>query len=87
LLRSQLDLSRYWQLDLMTRARSRDLTYGTPGVLLLDARLGWRPARWGELSFAVHNLADRRVLECLPEAAFASIPIRRTFQIKWTQRF
>ncbi|MCX6629818.1 MAG: TonB-dependent receptor, partial [Candidatus Solibacter sp.] len=61
--RSQHDLARNWQLDLMARARSRDRAYDLPGVLLVDARLNWRPARVTEISFALHNLTDRRVFE------------------------
>jgi iron complex outermembrane recepter protein len=87
LLRSQHDLSRNWQLDLMARARSRDLGMDLPGALLLDARLGWRATRSGELSISVQNLTDRRLLETYSENPFVSIPIRRTFVIKWTQRF
>ncbi|HEY2015331.1 MAG TPA: hypothetical protein VGH38_17615, partial [Bryobacteraceae bacterium] len=75
------------QLDLMARARSRDLALGSPGVLLFDARLAWRPTRSGEFSFSVANLANRHVIETLPEAVIASIPLRRTCVVKWTQRF
>jgi iron complex outermembrane recepter protein len=86
-LRSQHDLSRRFQLDLMARARSRDLAYGNPGALLFDARLAWRPAHSGEFSFLVSNIADRHLVETYPEAGYRSIPIRRTFVFKWTQRF
>lgn len=67
LLRSQHDLPRRLQLDLMARVRSRDLVYGTPGVLLIDARLGWRPTRSGEFSLSVRNLMNRQVIEIYPE--------------------
>ncbi|MBZ5727577.1 MAG: TonB-dependent receptor plug domain-containing protein [Acidobacteriia bacterium] len=86
LLRSQHDLWRNVQLDLMARARSRDLNFNLPGVLLLDARLSWRPSRAAEVSVSVENLANRSVLECYPEIATPAIPLRRMFVIKWTQR-
>ncbi len=86
-IRSQHDLSRFWQLDLMARARSRNLTFDLPGVLLLDARVGFRPYRDGELSFAIQNIAGRQVLETYSESPFAAIPVARTFVFKWTQKF
>jgi iron complex outermembrane recepter protein len=86
-IRSQHDLSRNWQFDLMARARSRDAPFNLPGVLLVDARLGWRPSRDTEFSFSVQNLTGRKVLEAYSESAFASIPLQRTFVFKFTQRF
>ena len=87
-LRSQHDLARNLQFDLTGRARSRDQDlYHIPGVFLLDARLAWRPWRTGEFSVTVKNVAGREVLEGLPELQTVSIPIRRTFAFKWTQRF
>lgn len=86
-LRSQHDLGRQWQVDLMARARSRDLAWGSPGTFLVDARLGWRPSRNMEWSFWLNNLTDRRVVEASSEAATPAIPLRRTFVLKWTQRF
>ncbi len=85
--RSQHDLARNWQLDLMARARSRDLTYGLPGVLLIDARLNWHPFRASEIGFTFHNLTDRRVFETVSEGATPAIPTRRTFLVQWAQRF
>jgi iron complex outermembrane receptor protein len=87
LLRSQHDLGRSLKLDLMARTRSRDRTFGTPGTLLLDVRLGWRPTRTGELSFTVQNVADRHLIEIVPEGVFPAIPIRRLLIVRWTQRF
>jgi iron complex outermembrane receptor protein len=86
-LRSQHDLSRKWQVDLMARARSRNIPFDTPGVLLLDARLGWRPNRSTELSFSVQNLGGRTVLETYSESPFVAIPTQRTFVFGWTQKF
>ena len=86
-LRSQHDLARNWQLDLMARARSRDLTYGLPGVLLIDARLNWHPVRATEISFTLRNLTGRHVLETVSEGATPVIPTRRTFLVQWGQRF
>jgi iron complex outermembrane receptor protein len=86
-IRSQHDLARSVQVDLMLRARSHDRAWDLPGVLLADARLAWRPTRAGELSIAVENLLDRRVLECYSEGPTPAIPVRRTFVLKWTQRF
>jgi outer membrane receptor protein involved in Fe transport len=86
-LRSQHDLARNVQLDLMARVHSRELTFGTPGVLLLDVRLGWRPVRAGELSVAMQNATNRKVLESLSQGPFPAIPLRRTFVVKWTQQF
>jgi iron complex outermembrane receptor protein len=86
LLRSQHDLSRNWQLDLMAKARSKETRHSLPGAFLIDARLGWRPTRSGEMSFSVENLANRRVVEAYGEEPNIAIPIRRTFVIKWTQR-
>ncbi len=85
--RSQHDLGRNWQLDLMARARSRDLTYGLPGVMLLDARLNWHPVRGTEIGFTLHNLANRQVFETFSEGVGPAIPIRRTFLVQWVQRF
>ncbi len=87
LLRSQYDLARTVQVDLMGKAQSRDRAFGLPGGLLLDARLAWRPAGWGELSLAVQDLTDRNVVESYSEVNALSIPIRRTVVLKWTQRF
>lgn len=87
LLRSQHDLSRTVRLDLMARARSHDPSLNLPGVLPIDARLAWRPTRSGEISVIVQNLTNRRVLECYPEVSTPAIPTRRTFLIRWTQRF
>ena len=86
-LRSQHDLARNWQLDLMARARSRDLTYGLPGVMLIDARLNWHPVRGTEIGFTLHNLANRQVFETFSEGIGPAIPIRRTFLVQWVQRF
>lgn len=86
LLRSQHDLSRTVQVDLMAKARSRDLAFGLPGVLLIDARLSWRPKSSGELSVSFENLTNRKILESYPEAFTPAIPLRRTFVLKWTQR-
>jgi iron complex outermembrane receptor protein len=86
LLRSQHDLSRSVQLDLMAKARSRDLAFNLPGVLLIDARIGWRPISSGELSLSFENLTDRKIIECYPETFTPAIPLRRTFVLKWTQR-
>jgi iron complex outermembrane receptor protein len=87
LLRSQHDLSRNVKFDLMARARSHDTSLNLPAVLLLDARVAWRPTRSGELSLTVKDLANRQVLECYPEVTTLAIPLRRTFIIRWTQRF
>ena len=87
LLRSQHDLSRNVRLDLMARVRSRDTSLNLPGVLLVDARVAWRPTRSGELSVSVQNLANRQVLEALPEIDTPAIPTRRTFLVRWIQRF
>jgi iron complex outermembrane receptor protein len=87
-LRSQHDLTRTLQFDLTARARSRnDALYHIPGVLLFDARLAWRPWRTGEFSLAVKNVTGREVMEGYPELSTVAIPIRRTFVLKWTQRF
>jgi iron complex outermembrane recepter protein len=87
-LRSQHDLARNLQLDLTGRARSRDeALYHIPGVFLMDARIAWRPWRTGEFSVTARNLAGRQVMEGFPELQTVAIPIRRTFTVKWTQRF
>jgi iron complex outermembrane receptor protein len=86
LLRSQHDLSRTVQVDLMAKARSRDLAFGLPGVLLFDARLSWRPTSSGELSVSLENLTGRQIFESYPEGFTPAIPIRRTFVLRWTQR-
>jgi iron complex outermembrane recepter protein len=86
-LRSQHDLTRSVQLDFSARARSRDRGFGTAGALFLDARISWRPIRSGEISVAVENLANRQVVEIYPEILFCSIPTRRLFSIRWTERF
>ena len=85
--RSQHDLARNWQLDLMARARSRDYTYGLPGVLLIDTRLNWHPVRGTDISFSLQNLTDRHVYETVAEGVTPAIPIRRTFLVQWRQRF
>ncbi len=87
LIRSQHDLSRNWQFDLMARARSRDAQFNIPGVVLVDARLGWRPRRGTEFSFSAQNLTGRNVLEAYSQSAFASIPLQRIFVFRWTQKF
>jgi iron complex outermembrane receptor protein len=87
LVRSQFDLGRAWQLDVMAKARSQDPVFGTTGGLLVDARIGWRPSRSTELSFSVKDLTNRPVVESYGELPIPAIPLRRTFVIKWTQRF
>ena len=86
-LRLQHDLSRAWQADLNVRARSRDLGLQLPGWMLADAHLSYRPTHSGTLDLSVQNLAGREVLEGYSELVFGAIPVRRTFVIKWTQRF
>jgi iron complex outermembrane receptor protein len=85
--RSQHDLSRTWQLDLMARARSRDLANGLPGVLLFDARLNWHPLRGTEFAFGVQNLTDRHVFEAISGGVTPAIPTRRTVVVQLLQRF
>lgn len=87
LLRSQYDLSHKWQLDLMARARSRNSSFDLPGVMLFDARIGWRPGKGSEFSFAMQNIVGRPVVEAVSEVPFVAIPLRRTFTFRWTQRF
>jgi iron complex outermembrane receptor protein len=87
-LRAQHDLARNLQFDVTLRARSRDdALYHIPGVLLMDARLAWRPWHSGELSLTAKDLTGREVMEGYPELSTVAIPIRRTFVLKWTQRF
>ena len=86
-LRSQFDLARQLQLDIMARVRSRDHAWGLPGAFLVDARLGWRPSHNMEWSFSLNNLTDRHVIEGSSESATPAIPLRRTFIVKWSQRF
>uniref|UniRef100_Q02A72 TonB-dependent receptor n=1 Tax=Solibacter usitatus (strain Ellin6076) TaxID=234267 RepID=Q02A72_SOLUE len=87
LLRSQFDIGRQWQVDLMARARSRERAWGLPAAFLVDARAAWRCTRNSEVSIALTNLTDRRVIEASSESATPAIPIRRTFLLKWSQRF
>jgi outer membrane receptor protein involved in Fe transport len=86
-IRSQFDLSRKWQADVMARARSRNLPFDTPGVLLFDARVSWRPSHDTEFSFTIQNLSGRSVMETYSEDPFVAIPLQRTFVFKWVQRF
>jgi iron complex outermembrane receptor protein len=87
-LRAQHDLARSLQFDVTLRARSRDdALYHIPGVLLMDARLAWRPWHSGELSLTAKDLTGREVMEGYPELSTVAIPIRRTYVLKWTQRF
>jgi iron complex outermembrane receptor protein len=85
--RSQFDLGRQWQVDLMARARSHERAWNLPGALLVDARVAWRPSRNSEWSLSLNNLTDRRVIEGSSESATPAIPMRRTVLLKWTQRF
>jgi outer membrane receptor protein involved in Fe transport len=85
LLRSQHDLGRNWQFDAMLRARSRNIQFSLPGVVLADLRLGWRAAVIGDLSLTLHNATNRRILEMFPEGPFIAIPTRRTFVVKWVR--
>jgi len=87
LLRSQFDIGRQWQVDVMARARSRERAWGLPAAFLVDARIGWRPTRNSEWSIALTNLTDRRVIEASSESATPAIPLRRTFLLKWSQHF
>jgi iron complex outermembrane receptor protein len=86
-LRLEHDLSRAWQADLNVRARSRDVGLQLPGWVLIDAHLSYRPTHSGELDLSVQNLAGHQVLEAYSELVFPSIPVRRTFVVRWTQRF
>jgi hypothetical protein len=40
-----------------------------------------------EWSFSLNNLTDRRVVEGSSESATPAIAMRRTFLLKWSQRF
>ena len=86
-LRSQWDLTEHLQFDVTAVARTRNLGMQLPGSVTVDARLGWRPRRWGEVSFALHNLTDRRVVEAYNEGPVPAIPLRRELAIQWVQRF
>ena len=86
-LRSQIDLSRHWRLDLMARVRSRDTAFALPGAFLMDARLAWLATKSGEFSLAVQDLTGRHVLETYSEGPFVAIPTERTFVVRWSQRF
>ena len=86
-IRSRWDLSRHWQLDVMPYAMSRNAVFGLPGALLVDAQLGWRPSRDTELSVSVRNLTGKEILETYAESPFVSLPTRRTFLIRWEQKF
>ncbi len=86
-LRSQYDLSRHWQLDLTTRVHSRNAVWDLPGVVLFDARVAWQPSRDTEFSFSMQDLTGREVVETYSQSPFASIPTRRTLQLRWIQRF
>jgi len=86
-IRSQYDLSRHWQLDLTARAQSRNTVWDLPGVVLFDARVGWRPARDTEFSFSMQDLTGREIIETYAQSPFVSIPTRRTFLVRWVQRF
>ncbi len=85
--RSQYDLSRRWQFDLTARARSRNQLWQLPGAVFLDARLGWRPSRDTEFSFSMQDVTGRQVIETYGETPEVSIPTRRTFLLRWVQRF
>ena len=87
LLRSQFDIGRQWQVDVMARARSRERAWGLPSAFLVDARIGWRPTRNSEWSIALTNLTDRRVIEASSESATPAIPLRRTFLLNWSRHF
>ncbi len=87
ILRAERDITRNWQCSVTGRARSRNASIGSPGVLMVDARLGWRPVHWGELSLSVEDLLDREVIEMISEGPFVAIPTRRTVRMEWTQRF
>jgi iron complex outermembrane receptor protein len=87
LLRSQHNLPHNLQFDLTIRARSRNTGFDLPGAVLVDARLGWRPFRKSEVSIAVEDATNRKVLESLPEGPMVAIPTGRSFTLKWTQRF
>ncbi len=86
-LRSQFDLTRRLQLDLMGRARTSNSGYDVPGSVIFDARLGYHPWRNSELSFDMQDVLDRHVLDTYTEAPFVAIPLRRTFVVRWRQSF
>ena len=87
LLRSQHDLTRKLQLDLMARARSRIIAFDLPGAVLFDARIGWRLTRQSELSLSVTDLTDRETFETYSQTPFVAIPSRRTYVFRWRQSF
>ena len=86
-LHSLYDLSRHWQLDLTARAQSRNTVWDLPGAVLFDARVGWQPSRDTEFSFSMQDLTGREIVESYAQSPFVSIPTRRTFQLRWVQRF
>ena len=87
LIRSQHDLSRRVQLDLMIRGHSREEGYNLPGTVMGDIRLGWRLTRTSEASLTVQDVTDRRALQAYAEGPVVAIPVRRTVTVRWTQRF
>jgi iron complex outermembrane receptor protein len=86
LVRSQHDLGRRWQLDLMARARSYNNELRLAGLMLADARLAFRPTQDTEFSVTVRNITGRSEFEAFSESAFVAIPLRRTVVFKWTHR-
>ena len=87
LLRSQHDLTRKLQLDLMARARSRIIAFDLPGTVLFDARLSWRLSPRSEFSVSVKDLTGRETFETYSQIAFVAIPSRRTIVFRWRQSF
>jgi iron complex outermembrane recepter protein len=87
-LRSWLDLSRGFELDVTARWVDELPAHAVPSYFGLDLRLGWRPAKHIEWSITGQNLLDRRHPEFKP-SFFQSqaTEVQRSIHAKVTLKF
>ena len=76
-LRSQWNVTRSLELDVMARYVGDLPNPATPAYTEVGARIGWRVARGLELSAAVNNIADRE------HAEFGPTAVRAVFGRTW----
>lgn len=87
-LRSQLDISKQWELDWILRYVDGLTNVNVPGYFALDVRLGWHPIKDLEFSITGQNLFDNRHPEFTPTGTlFSTTEIEQSVYGKATWQF
>lgn len=86
-LRSNLDLTRKWQLDTSLFFNAAMPEVNVPSHLRVDVRLGWRPTEQMELSMGVQDALDSQHVELYTPRLLGLEAVQRNFYGKVTWRF